>query len=124
MATDFNLLRSRLEKEREGLIKDLERMENSSCLAGDRSGSWFGNRDEQANEASELKKQLSLKVHLRDLLAEIEHALHEIDAGTYGLCENCKQPIELARLEALPQATLCLNCKTLKERQNHGSRGI
>jgi DnaK suppressor protein len=44
-------------------------------------------------------------------MAEVEHALHKFDQGTYGLCDICGQPIDPARLEALPQANLCLNCK-------------
>ena len=115
MAIDFNLMHSRLEQERERLTKDLEHIEANNCPAGDRGGSWFGNRDEQANEATELRKQQSSKMHLRDLLTEVEYALHRIAEGSYGLCDNCGQSIEPARLEALPQATLCLNCKTLRE---------
>jgi RNA polymerase-binding transcription factor DksA len=34
-----------------------------------------------------------------------------MDAGTYGICERCGQPISLERLEALPWAVLCIDCK-------------
>jgi len=37
--------------------------------------------------------------------------LQKYEAGTYGLCDSCGQAIEQARLEALPQANLCLICK-------------
>jgi DnaK suppressor protein len=37
--------------------------------------------------------------------------LDRMDAGTYGICERCGQPIAEERLEALPAARLCLNCK-------------
>jgi RNA polymerase-binding protein DksA len=116
MAIDFNLIHSRLVQEQERLTKELERIEASNRPTGDRGGSWFGNRDEQANEATELRKRQSSKRHLKDSLAEIEHALHKIDEGSYGLCDNCGQSIEPARLEALPQATLCLKCKALRGR--------
>ena len=43
---------------------------------------------------------------------EIDRALAKIDAGTYGLCEQCGQPIVRARLEALPYAALCVACKS------------
>ena len=39
------------------------------------------------------------------LLAQVEHALHRMDAGTYGLSEVSGRPIPLERLEALPWAT-------------------
>ena len=47
---------------------------------------------------------------LKESLAEVEHALAKFEAGSYGLCENCGQPIAPARLEAKPAARLCINC--------------
>jgi DnaK suppressor protein len=41
---------------------------------------------------------------------EIRKALAKVKIGTYGVCEVCKQPIDLARLRALPQATTCFDC--------------
>jgi DnaK suppressor protein len=43
-------------------------------------------------------------------LSLIDQALARIDAGDYGLCENCGQPIAPARLEAVPEATRCIAC--------------
>ena len=45
-------------------------------------------------------------------VVEIDAALSRVDAGTYGICEACANPIPEARLEALPEATLCVACKT------------
>ncbi len=45
-------------------------------------------------------------------VVEIDAALSRVDAGTYGTCEACGQPIPRARLEAIPEATLCVGCKT------------
>jgi DnaK suppressor protein len=45
-------------------------------------------------------------------VAEIDSALGRVDAGTYGVCESCRKPIPEARLEAVPEATLCVACKT------------
>ena len=50
-------------------------------------------------------------------LAHVEAALTRIDAGTYGICENCGRPIQPARLEAMPWVTLCIDCKRLAERR-------
>ena len=44
-------------------------------------------------------------------LAQIQYALEKMDEGNYGKCEACNSNIPLARLEALPYATLCINCK-------------
>jgi RNA polymerase-binding protein DksA len=44
------------------------------------------------------------------LLGAIDAALRRIDDGTYGLCTNCGKPIAEERLEALPWASLCIDC--------------
>ena len=43
-------------------------------------------------------------------IREIQLALERISAGTYGICDSCGEEISTARLEALPQATRCVNC--------------
>jgi RNA polymerase-binding protein DksA len=118
MAIDLNLIHFRLTQERERLTEELEHMEASNRPAGDTGGSWFGKRDEQANKATESRKQQYSEDRLRELLAQVEYALHKIDEGSYGLCDNCGQSIDPARLEALPYTTLCLNCKALQEKQS------
>jgi RNA polymerase-binding transcription factor len=46
----------------------------------------------------------------------IDAALARIDAGTYGICVNCGSQIAPERLEAMPWATLCIDCKRKEER--------
>ena len=112
MTTNFTLLRSRLDNERKRLTEELEQLKASVRPAEERrEGSPFGKREEEATEALELEKRLALEKSIRDHLAEIEHALHKFEQGNYGLCDVCGQPIDPARLEALPQANLCLKCK-------------
>jgi len=112
MTTGFNLLRSRLESERKRLMDELEQLKSSVRPAEERrEGSPFGKREEEATESFEFEKRLALEERIRDQLAGVEHALHKFEDGTYGLCDSCGQPIDPARLEALPQASLCLSCK-------------
>lgn len=54
-------------------------------------------------------------------LARIENALERMNAGEYGICENCGCNIPLARLTALPYATLCVKCQ--REEENSGEGG-
>jgi RNA polymerase-binding transcription factor DksA len=49
-----------------------------------------------------------LAENLRALLHEVEHALAKFDAGTFGICEVCGQPISEARLEAMPATPFCV----------------
>ena len=51
-----------------------------------------------------------------DILYEINDALRRIDDGSYGTCQECEGRIELARLEALPFARMCIRCKSEKEK--------
>jgi DnaK suppressor protein len=48
----------------------------------------------------------TLAANLRD----VEHALARIDSGDYGTCEGCGEPIDPARLEAVPAAHYCISC--------------
>jgi len=116
MTTEFNLLRSRLESERKRLTEELEQLTASVRPPEERrEGSPFGKREEEATETFELEKRLALEKRITDQLAEVERALHKFDSGTYGFCDNCGQPIDLARLEALPHASLCVSCKAHPE---------
>jgi RNA polymerase-binding protein DksA len=67
--------------------------------------------DESADAGTatfEREKELSIEQNVRDLIQKIERALQRIDAGTYGICERCGNPIEKARLKALPYVDLCI----------------
>ena len=61
--------------------------------------------------------EFALTQNAQDLLDQGERALDRIDAGTYGVCESCGQPIGKARLLAFPRATLCVACKQRQERR-------
>jgi DnaK suppressor protein len=65
------------------------------------------------NAALTLEHELdeTLEENSGNVLAEIDAALERIDAGTYGTCANCGEQIPAERLEALPYATLCIDCK-------------
>jgi len=64
----------------------------------------------------EISSQLA-EVESREL-AYIDNALERMKAGEYGRCEGCASNIPLARLQALPYATLCIQCK--RESEKHG----
>jgi len=121
MTTDFNLLRSRLKVERKRLIEELEQLRASGHTTDERrEGSPFGKREEEATESFELEKRLALEHRTREQLAAVEHALHKFEEGTYGLCDACGQSIDPARLEALPQASLCVSCKAKQAKDAKG----
>jgi DnaK suppressor protein len=63
----------------------------------------------------EINSQLA-EVESREL-ARIENALERMREGQYGACEGCGCNIPLARLNALPYATLCIKCQRESERE-------
>ncbi len=112
VATKFEELRARLEKEKKRLLAELEEFKGPpQSDEARREGSPFGKREEEATETFELEKRLALEKQIKAHLAEIDHALDKMEKGTYGLCDICGRPIDPARLDVLPQANLCLECK-------------
>lgn len=112
---DFAELQRLLREEQVQLNRELEHLKAQMQSSSEgREGSPFGKREEGATEAFELEKSLALERKLSDALSEVDHALAKYEAGTYGICDVCGTKIELARLEALPQASLCLLCKANK----------
>jgi DnaK suppressor protein len=66
----------------------------------------------------EISSQLA-EVESREL-ARIENALERMRQGEYGVCEACNTNIPMARLNALPYATLCIRCQREAEREGLG----
>jgi DnaK suppressor protein len=58
----------------------------------------------------------SLEENSTRVLDEIDSALRRIEDGTFGACQRCGNAIALERLEAIPYATKCIDCKRLEER--------
>jgi RNA polymerase-binding protein DksA len=120
---EFAELYEKLKKEKTDLLEKIEQLRVLGQPSAERKeGSPFGKREEGADEASELEKRLALEERLEESLKEVERALEKYEAGTYGLCDSCGQPIEQARLEAIPQASLCLNCKASQAKDAKGAR--
>ncbi len=112
MTDNLKQIRARLEAEDKRLRDELTQLETEAQPSETRrEGSPFGKREEEATESSELEKRLAMEKRISGAMIEIEHALRKLDAGTYGLCDSCGKPISPDRLEALPQASLCVDCK-------------
>ena len=117
MTTKFKQHHSLLKSEQKRLLDELKQLEaNARPTEVRREGSPFGKREEEATESFELEKRLALEKQTGDHLAEVEHALSKFEKGTYGLCDDCGQPIAPDRLEALPQASFCVDCKAKNEK--------
>ena len=104
---DQAVLRQMLEVEQTRLKTVLE---HGEPRANEHMG--YGNHmADDATEAFEQARDFSVRNRLEDTLLEVEHALHKLERGTYGVCESCGTRIDWARLEAKPEARLCIRCK-------------
>ena len=70
-----------------------------------------GDLADQASGNNEVHIQLKLKQTDAKILQAIEEALRRIEAGTYGICRDCGEPIADARLDAIPWTRVCISCK-------------
>lgn len=99
----------KLEDEREQALLELERLREALKSEVD------PNADEGDPDLAEREKVMALVHGVERKLESIEYALRRAEAGMYGICESCGQPIDPARLEIVPEATQCVECKSLAE---------
>ncbi|MDA8266583.1 MAG: TraR/DksA C4-type zinc finger protein [Actinomycetota bacterium] len=91
-----------LKAEAESLV---EEMEPGDIQFDDESG-------EGGTVTVDRERDLALSAQAMLAVEEIDHALAKMGLNTYGICENCGRLIPKARLEALPYARLCIDCKS------------
>jgi len=106
MAADATMqgLREALTLERESLRSELAELGYGSKLDYDHN---FADSSQVSAERGENE---ALVTALVESLRAVEHALEKFDGDAYGRCERCDQPIAPARLEAKPEARLCISC--------------
>ena len=114
MSTTFDAqaARNALEEERSKLIHQLHELganEKGELRSDVDFGEGFA---DAASITSERTERLGIADSLRKMLEAVENALAHVDAGTYGVCEECGKPIGEARLEARPFSLLCVDCKS------------
>ena len=123
-AKDLQMMKTNLLAERERLAADLDVLEESTATtpkdsSGDLS-SYSSHMADQGSDSMEREKAFLFASVKRARLAEIDSALARIEAGTFGVCESCGKPIPVKRLERMPGASLCVECKE-KEEKAQGS---
>lgn len=112
---DLETLRRSLEDERTGLVGQASELDVEADITQWRDAGLDGDPADGGSAAFERGRAQSLANHARRLVAQIDDALRRIEQGTYGACQRCGEPIEFARLETIPYAQYCLDCKRLEE---------
>ena len=90
------------------LTAERERLTNELAAMGVDRASYDEGFADSGQVTAERGEVDALVGSLRDTLSDIDEALTKLDNGTYGVCEECGQPIGEARLEAMPAARLCI----------------
>lgn len=101
---DLTAVRDQLDSERADLARQLRELNGD----GDAPG-FDENFADSAQVAAEHVENRTLAAQLQDQLDDVEAAIERIDAGTYGACEVCEQPVTAARLEAMPSTRFCID---------------
>lgn len=111
MTLDVESAERILRKEREQLVHQLDEL--GAAESGDlRSDIDFGGSfADAAAVTAERTEILGLVESLKNQLDAVDAALARIEAGTYGICDNCGNDIGKDRLEFRPASVLCINCK-------------
>jgi len=77
----------------------------------------FPDPTDRATQESDRNFELRIRDRERKLINKIKDALDRIDAGEFGICEECGDEISEARLKVRPVTTLCINCKMEAEQK-------
>lgn len=107
---DPRVVRERLETERDRLLAQLgEPIEGPGQMT-------YGSQAAAATHVFEQQRDLALRDQARSELARVRAALKALDDGSYGTCADCGKPIAPERLEAIPWASLCIDCARKRPR--------
>jgi DnaK suppressor protein len=104
--------RDELRKRLGGELKDLRGFQTDASSGDSADLAFDSGSEEVTSQLAELESRE---------LSQIERALARLKQGTYGVCEGCQKKIPVARLNALPFSTTCIECQ--REMEMYGSWG-
>ena len=119
---DLKYFEDLLNDKKETLIKELGYLENNSLSlnakdgAGDLSANAYHLAD-HATETADREQAFLMASREGKFLYYIEEALDRVREGTFGICTRCKKLIPKPRLEAVPTAKMCIDCKSAVEKE-------
>ena len=72
---------------------------------------------DMAADTYERELSMNLVSSEQEILYQIDDALKRLEDGSFGVCQQCNQPIVMSRLKAVPYASMCINCQRAKEQK-------
>jgi RNA polymerase-binding transcription factor len=112
--TVIDSLRQRLLDRRRAIVGRVARTDG---LLGELDESTPSEVEEEAQELNQARIVAQLGQRGRAELDAIDVAIELMERGDYGFCEECEEPIDVARLEVLPTARRCTTCAEASERR-------
>ena len=109
---DLNQIKRMLEEERTEIAVQLANEQELDAENPDRS--------DLAQAYDIRQRREALRQQNEEKLEKIDAALRRFEEGVYGICLECRQPIPMPRLEALPFTRYCIDCKQ-KQAKKHGN---
>ena len=119
---DLEYFKQLILRKREELIRQIEAIRENTIGEGrddtlpEQSGYTYHMAD-VGTDTMEREKAFYFASREGNLLWHLDQALMRIEKGEYGTCVSCGKPISRERLEAVPHARLCIECKSKEERQ-------
>jgi DnaK suppressor protein len=108
-----------ISKQEHRLLREIKEVRADLRSMNNRRVRDLGDIVDQANDAMEFATRAALRGLRQRQLVQLERAWDRLCIGLYGICEFCGQEIALARLEAVPYATLCMHCQRQAEQSQH-----
>ncbi len=124
--TDLQKFKKLLLEKREAIVEEITAMNPQLGTTirestGDIS-SYSYHMADQGTDAMNREIAFMLTSKSGRLLYHIDEALRRIETGEYGKCFGCGKQISVARLEAVPHASFCIECKSAEEEKKAGKR--
>jgi RNA polymerase-binding protein DksA len=117
----INYFEKKLLTEREKIRTHLSRLQDTLFKKSQRDAAgekaYSQHMAELGSDEHEREQGYQLATSEGRYLYHVDEALRRIQNGTYGLCERCKKEIDGERLEVVPTARFCINCKRLEEKE-------
>lgn len=127
LSPEMKRIRETLVNEKAQILEDLIRLKGGSAnksikdASGDLSGYTFHMAD-MATDLYDREFSLELAEGERQRLFDLDDAIKRVDAGTYGKCDKCSDPITKQRLKVMPQAQFCLKCQQEQETEKRSGK--
>lgn len=99
----------------EAEVSEIDTQDRESLSEASGENAYRDHMADQGSATFERELDLTLEENLRQRLADVRAALDRVAAGTYGVCSKCDADIPPERLEAVPTASLCIQCKEAEE---------